>query len=158
MPHTYRAAAVLHVPCHDHIHACILLHLLPSGSSSPWVKIAMKMRGGNKNVQEPPAFQPHPAMGQVAGISWHVCQTYPSTSNVALVREDRVPAGPCPTTDQFQWSPSRALPLQAHLCVMESNSSSKKLEVLPPGHTPAPLGQWQLLCFPSVRLPKKSTK
>lgn len=35
---------------------------------------------------------------------------------------------------------SRASPLQAHLCVMESNSSSKELEILPRGHTPVPLG------------------
>lgn len=98
-------------------------------------------------------FSPHPAMGQVVGISQHVCQTHPSAPDLALVTENTVPAGPCPTTDQFQHSPtaaSRALPLQAHLCVMESNSSSKKLEVLPPGHAPSPLGQWQVLCFPSV--------
>lgn len=104
-------------------------------------------------------FSPHPAMGQVAGISWCVCQTYPSTSHVALVTEDRVPARPCPTTDQFQWIPrasSRALLLQAHLCVMETNSSSQKLEVLPPGHTPAPLGQ--VLCFLSVEPPEKKHK
>lgn len=83
-------------------------------------------------------------MGQVVGISRRICQTYPSASDLALVTEDTVPAGPHPTTDQFQGSPmasSRALPRQAHMCVMESNSSTKKLEVSPPGHAAAPLGQ-----------------
>lgn len=50
-------------------------------------------------------FSPHPATGQVVGISWPVCQTYPSAPDLTPVTEDMVPAEPCPTTDQFQWTP-----------------------------------------------------
>lgn len=33
-------------------------------------------------------FSPHPAMGQVAGVSRRVCLAYPSASDLALVTED----------------------------------------------------------------------
>lgn len=127
--HTWKAAAVPHLLCQDDSHSAAFCYHLEAAASCFIRTICL-----SSTIQQ-----------WDRSLAFHsilVSRSDPSAADLALVTEDPIPAELHTTMDQLQPRPvttSRALPLQAHLHVMGSNSTGTKAKSLQPSHASAPL-------------------